>query len=191
MFAGERIEKNDWIIEYVGEVISTIEKEERDKYYDQLKINYVLQIKKITVNATGMSNDGRYANHSCAPNTELKEFVDADGYPRLLFRAIKVIKLNEEITWYYNEVVDKKSELIKCLCTLDCPNTLDRLKTKEEIATRQAHETMLALQQKEAAEKEALDAERNKTRSDIIKQNQVVIGLFISHNRFRLCAFLR
>ena len=71
MFAGEHINRNTIIIEYIGEVISREEELERTKNYEGngWEHRYFLSMNEnTTIDATMFGNDSRFINHGCYPN---------------------------------------------------------------------------------------------------------------------------
>ena len=104
-------------------------------FYSLAKMNYTSSDEYgNVVDATRKGNNARLANHSCYPNTVNISVVDNDNNPRQVLRAIKDIKSGEEITWNYNEVVDKKSDLVRCNEEA-CRGSvvyMNRVRTKEE-----------------------------------------------------------
>lgn len=115
--AAELIKKDDFIIEYVGEIIDEAEYEKRDKkikagklhggmpYFFQLKVNK----KKIYIDAgdKNKSNNARYINSSCEPNAVQEIWTDAAtrSYRVGLFAKRDILE-GEELTFLYDK--DKK-----------------------------------------------------------------------------------
>jgi len=92
LFAGESIKKGEFIIEYVGEVISRKEANKRGgKYLFETSDNRV-------VDGKGRYNKARYINHSCKPNCE----IDIKK-GRILVFATRNIKEDEELAYDYGE----------------------------------------------------------------------------------------
>ena len=138
LFAGEDMKGGQWVIEYLGEVIGTEEFDERSRFYKDMNYAVIMNSLGKVLDATRMGNKARCANHSCDPNCESMEAFDADGFVRVFLRVIpgKTIKKGEEITWFYDEVVDYDYELIDCKCGVGekCRKTMNRKKTDEEQA---------------------------------------------------------
>lgn len=135
LFAEEDIAVNDWIIEYVGEVITYSELEERSMYYSLEGSNYVAEDRdgSIVIDATRIGNNARYANHSCSPNAAAVKVIDRSGIPRLCLLAISPIAKGQEIVWDYAEVVNNPDELLACHCKANgCTGKLNRLLTAQE-----------------------------------------------------------
>jgi SET domain-containing protein len=104
LFAGQDIKKGDFIIEYVGEVITRKEADDRGgKYLFETSANRV-------VDGKARSNKARYINHACKPNAEVEI---ERGHINIY--AIKNIKDGEEINYDYGE--EYVEEYCKpCLC---------------------------------------------------------------------------
>jgi SET domain-containing protein len=90
-FSMEDIEKDDYVIEYVGKI-----------EYKSREINYVMKINGMNLWINGDNNGGpaQYINHSCDPNCELVQW-GVDSLPRSFF-AKNNIKSGMEFSFEYN-----------------------------------------------------------------------------------------
>ncbi len=79
LFAIEDIEKDDYVIEYVGKI-----------EYKRRENNYVMKINGMNLWINGDRNGGpaQYINHSCNPNCELVQW-GVNGLPCMCFFAKK------------------------------------------------------------------------------------------------------
>lgn len=94
LFTLEDLEKDDFVIEYTGEKMSTDEADRRGgKYLFTLDKNTV-------VDGKGRENTARYINHSCRPNCEAE--IDEDE-GRIYIRTRRKIKAGEELTYHYGK----------------------------------------------------------------------------------------
>lgn len=94
LFALEPIPKGAFIIEYVGEVISTEEGDRR-----AAKNKYIFAIDETRdIDGSPRWNLARYINHSCRPNADAEEI---NG--RIFITAKRNIMLGEEITYDYGK----------------------------------------------------------------------------------------
>lgn len=110
------MKKGQFILEYVGEVISTTECEYRLKtHYANEKNFYMLTIDANSViDATRLGGIGRFTNHSCDPNCETQKWT-VDGRARIGIFALKDLKIGDELTFDYRfERFGGKKE--KCHC---------------------------------------------------------------------------
>ncbi|EEE68776.1 hypothetical protein OsJ_27487 [Oryza sativa Japonica Group] len=111
----EAIEKDDFVIEFVGEVIDDETCEERleDMRRRGDKNFYMCKVKKdFVIDATFKGNDCRFFNHSCEPNCQLQKW-QVNGKTRLGVFASKAIEVGEPLTYDYS------FRLLKCI-TQNC-----------------------------------------------------------------------
>ncbi|KAJ8556630.1 hypothetical protein ON010_g9336 [Phytophthora cinnamomi] len=104
LIANEKINAGEFIIEYVGEVIDDSECERRlIQYRDNGEVNfYMMELEKnIVIDAKYRSNDSRFINHCCDPNSVTQKW-NVDGIQRIGIFARRNIAPNEEITIDYN-----------------------------------------------------------------------------------------
>lgn len=114
LFAFADLEKNTFVIEYVGELISHNEAERRGFFYDRKKISYLfdLSIRNDedygTIDATRIGNSSRFINHSINANLEARQMM-VNGVLRMGFYTIKDIKKGEELffDYKYNDNIKK------------------------------------------------------------------------------------
>lgn len=101
--AKKTIKANDFIMEYIGQVVNKNEYMKRlDTIYKDDKHHYGLHlVKNQIIDGHRMGNDSRFINHSCVPNAKIQKWI-IDGFQRAAIFAINDIKENEEITMDYN-----------------------------------------------------------------------------------------
>lgn len=122
LFAMERIPPGEFVIEYVGELISTEENELREKIYEEKGITafYTWQLNKdIIIDATRFRNASAFVNHQCSDNNLVpRKIYVHNSLPRLGFFSTKEIKKDDELTLEYWKGLgrSKKSRFMKCLC---------------------------------------------------------------------------
>lgn len=107
LFTMTDVPKGAFIIEYTGEMISSIETEIRSCVYDKLEESYVFGIandKDWSIDAKFFGNKARFINHNQNANCYAKVRV-INGILRLLICAKKNIKRNSELffDYKYNE----------------------------------------------------------------------------------------
>ncbi|XP_026871856.1 histone-lysine N-methyltransferase SUV39H1b [Electrophorus electricus] len=109
----ERIRKNTFVMEYVGEIITTDEAERRGQVYDKEGATYLFDLDYVddeyTVDAAHYGNISHFVNHSCDPNLQVYNvFIDNldERLPRIAFFATRLIKSGEELTFDYKMQVD-------------------------------------------------------------------------------------
>lgn len=95
---------NDFIFEYIGEVINEATFRRRMIQYDQqgIKHFYFMSLNKNEfVDATRKGNLGRFCNHSCVPNCYVDKWVVGDKLRMGIF-ALRSIRAGEELVFNYN-----------------------------------------------------------------------------------------
>ncbi|XP_020832246.1 histone-lysine N-methyltransferase SUV39H1 isoform X2 [Phascolarctos cinereus] len=109
----EKIRNHSFVMEYVGEIITSEEAERRGQIYDRQGITYLFDLDYVedvyTVDAAYYGNVSHFVNHSCSPNLQVYNvFVDNldERLPRIAFFATRTIWAGEELTFDYNMQVD-------------------------------------------------------------------------------------
>ncbi|KAG5938528.1 histone methyltransferase set2 [Claviceps sorghi] len=115
--ADSDLQPNDFIYEYIGEVINEPTFRRRMLQYDQegIKHFYFMSLSKSEfVDATRKGNLGRFCNHSCNPNCYVDKWVVGDKLRMGIF-ALRKIRAGEELVFNYN--VDRYgAEPQPCYC---------------------------------------------------------------------------
>lgn len=108
LFAANKIPKHKFIIEFVGEIIDTIEFERRFSVTTRRKRSnfYFFQLDhNLYIDAALHGNDARFINNSCEPNAITNKWI-VNGHHRLgIFanRDIEAVKLKLFIFWFSNK----------------------------------------------------------------------------------------
>ncbi|KAH3899678.1 histone methyltransferase SET2 SCDLUD_003961 [Saccharomycodes ludwigii] len=115
--AEDNISSNQFIYEYIGEVITEKEFRRRMAEYDQQKIKHfyfmMLQAGEF-IDATKKGSPARFCNHSCNPNAYVSKWVVAGKLKMGIFAKRDILK-GEEITFDYN--VDRYGAMAQpCYC---------------------------------------------------------------------------
>lgn len=128
LFTNKLIKKGQFICEYAGEVIGLQEARRRVEINKQRgAMNYVLIVSehagnRVTVTCIDpkyFGNIGRYANHSCDPNSVLIPVRVEGIVPRLCLFASRGIKNEEEVTFDYAGAMVNSVHYLSdtpCLC---------------------------------------------------------------------------
>ncbi|KAL8941487.1 MAG: hypothetical protein Q9216_002215 [Gyalolechia sp. 2 TL-2023] len=98
------LQENDFVFEYIGEVIGEGQFRRRMQQYDEEKIKhfYFMSLNKGEfVDATKKGNLGRFCNHSCNPNCYVDKWVVGDKLRMGIF-AERSIRAGEELVFNYN-----------------------------------------------------------------------------------------
>jgi len=144
--ADAALQANDFIFEYIGEVINEPTFRRRMLQYDEEGIRhfYFMSLTKSEfVDATKKGNLGRFCNHSCNPNCYVDKWVVGDKLRMGIF-AMRGIRAGEELVFNYN--VDRYgADPQPCYCGE--PNCTGYIggKTQTERATKLPQATIEAL----------------------------------------------
>ena len=112
------VKKGDFLIEYVGELITmdefrrriqnSIDRKEEQNYY------YMTVDSQRMLDAGPRGNDARFMNHSCDPNSETQKWT-VNGDTRVGIFALKDLKAGTELTFNYQfEAIGEVKKM--CLC---------------------------------------------------------------------------
>ena len=122
------VKKDDFIIEYMGEVVGKVEYERRKRLYveQQEKNTYFMQLQNdpfLMIDASRKSSIARFTNHSCRPNCYTQKW-NSLGQPVVGIFAAKDIIAGTEVTIDY-----QMPELYRsCRCgAVNCKGNIDSL----------------------------------------------------------------
>lgn len=137
--AEEDINRGEFVIEYVGEVIDDKTCEERlwkMKHRGETNF-YLCEINRdMVIDASYKGNKSRYINHSCCPNTEMQKWM-IDGETRIGIFATRDIKKGEHLTYDYQFVQFGADQ--DCHCgAVDCRRKLGVKPNKSKMASSDA-----------------------------------------------------
>ncbi|ODM98315.1 Histone-lysine N-methyltransferase ASH1L [Orchesella cincta] len=117
VFTDNEIKKGDFIIEYVGEVVSeAVFKERMHTIYATDTHHYCLHLDGgLVIDGHRAGGEGRFVNHSCEPNCEMQKW-SVNGLSRMALFALRDIRPEEELSYDYNFSLFNPSEGQPCYC---------------------------------------------------------------------------
>uniref|UniRef100_A0A665WXC7 Histone-lysine N-methyltransferase ASH1L-like n=1 Tax=Echeneis naucrates TaxID=173247 RepID=A0A665WXC7_ECHNA len=113
----EPLRSGQFIIEYLGEVVSEQEFRSRmmEQYYSHSG-HYCLNLDSgMVIDSYRMGNEARFINHSCEPNCEMQKW-SVNGVYRIGLFALKDITSGTELTYDYNFHSFNTEEQQVCKC---------------------------------------------------------------------------
>lgn len=118
LYAGEPIEKEDFVIEYIGEYVRSAVAESRQKTYRKgHEDDYIFRVDEdLLVDATRAGGLARFANHCCEPNCYTR-IIKVNGFGRISLYSKRAVDVGEEITYDYKFDREEGAEdRIPCCC---------------------------------------------------------------------------
>ncbi|WOL12385.1 histone-lysine N-methyltransferase ATXR7 [Canna indica] len=116
LVALEPIDAEDFVIEYVGELIRRRISDIRERQYETMGIgsSYLFRLDdEYVVDATKRGGLARFINHSCEPNCYTK-VITVEGQKKIFIYAKRHISAGEEITYNYKFPLEEQK--IPCNC---------------------------------------------------------------------------
>jgi hypothetical protein len=169
VFALQDLAEGETLIEYVGEVISWDEAQDRHPH-DPKDPNHTFYFhvnEDRVIDALFGGNSSRWINHSCNPNCEADEDND-----RIFIKAIRNIKAGEELNYDYGLIIDEpytkklKAEY-PCWCgAKNCRGTL--------LSPKERKDTPKIPKQKKAKSKDKAQSEAKPKAAKPVKEKKAV-----------------
>ncbi|KAI9271377.1 hypothetical protein BY458DRAFT_435862 [Sporodiniella umbellata] len=116
LYAGETIDANDVVIEYIGETIRQQVAEVREKHYERIGIgsSYLFRVDDdMVIDATKKGGLARFINHCCTPNC-IAKVITVDKQKKVVICSSRDIEPGEEITYDYKFPIE--TDKIPCFC---------------------------------------------------------------------------
>jgi histone-lysine N-methyltransferase ASH1L len=113
----QKIPKDTFIMEYLGEVVTDKEfKRRMHTDYQQDDHHYCMHVGEgMVIDGHRMGSECRFVNHSCKPNCEMQKW-SVNGIYRMALFASRVILPDEELTYDYNFSLFNPHEGQTCHC---------------------------------------------------------------------------
>jgi hypothetical protein len=174
VFALQDIAEGETLIEYVGQVISWDEAQDRHPHdpNDPNHTFYFHVNEDRVIDALYGGNSSRWINHSCAPNCEADEDND-----RIFIKAIRNIAAGEELNYDYGLIIDEPytPELLAeypCWCgAKKCRGTLLSPKEREDTPDIPSQKKKKAKSKADAKPKSKVDA-KSKDKADAKRKTE-------------------
>ena len=174
VFALQDIAEGETLIEYVGQVISWEEAQDRHPHdpNDPNHTFYFHVNEDRVIDALYGGNSSRWINHSCAPNCEADEDND-----RIFIKAIRNITAGEELNYDYGLIIDEPytPELLAeypCWCgAKKCRGTLLSPKEREDTPDIPSQKKKKAKSKADAKPKSKVDA-KSKPKADAKRKTE-------------------
>ncbi|ONK81864.1 uncharacterized protein A4U43_C01F33650 [Asparagus officinalis] len=112
----EPIEAEDFVIEYVGEVVRRQVSDLRERQYEKMGIgsSYLFRLDNgYVIDATKRGGMARFINHSCEPNCYAK-VITVEGQKKIFIYAKRYIHAGQELTYNYKFPLEEQK--IPCNC---------------------------------------------------------------------------
>ncbi|KAI0564508.1 Histone-lysine N-methyltransferase [Gracilaria domingensis] len=118
LYAKENIEPDEFVIEYIGDLIRRTVADLREKEYTRQGMgdSYLFRLNWNTViDATRRGGIARFINHSCDPNVIARK-ITIGGRSTIAFYSKRAISIGEELTYDYKFDYEAEDKKIPCLC---------------------------------------------------------------------------
>ncbi|CAN8069409.1 unnamed protein product [Agarophyton chilense] len=118
LYAKENIEPDEFVIEYIGDLIRRTVADLREKEYTRQGMgdSYLFRLNSYTViDATRRGGIARFINHSCDPNVIARK-ITVDGRSTIAFYSKRAISIGEELTYDYKFDYEAEDKKIPCMC---------------------------------------------------------------------------
>lgn len=116
LYALESIDRGEFVIEYIGELVRQAVGDSRERNYTREGIgsSYLFRIDEDNIiDATRCGGNGRFINHSCDPNCMAK-IISVGDTKRIVIYSLRPIGVGEEVTYDYK--FPWEDDKVPCYC---------------------------------------------------------------------------
>jgi len=117
LFLKRDVRKDEFIVEYVGQIVRRIVGDKREKYYDEAGFGscYLFRLDNDRiVDATRRGNVGRFINHCCKPNAYARVVTVEPNVKKIVIIALVDLRAGDEVMYDYKFPIE--DDKVRCFC---------------------------------------------------------------------------
>lgn len=127
LFLKRDVKKDEYIVEYVGQIVRQCVGDKREKFYDESGVGSCYLFRLDTdniVDATRRGNIGRFINHCCHPNAYARVVSIDSGVKKIVIIALTDLQAGTEIMYDYKFPIE--DDKVSCFCGApNCRGTMN------------------------------------------------------------------
>lgn len=117
LFLKRDVRKDEFIVEYVGQIVRQVVGDKREKYYDKAGYGscYLFRLDNDRiVDATRRGNVGRFINHCCKPNAYARVVNVEAHVKKIVIIALFDLRAGDEVMYDYKFPIE--DDKVRCFC---------------------------------------------------------------------------
>ncbi|KAJ8612113.1 hypothetical protein CTAYLR_002467 [Chrysophaeum taylorii] len=117
LFLKRDVRKDEFIVEYLGQIVRQVVGDKREKYYDQAGFGscYLFRLDNdLIVDATRRGNVGRFINHCCKPNAYARVVNVEAQVKKIVIIALVDLRAGDEVMYDYKFPIE--DDKVPCFC---------------------------------------------------------------------------